>query len=87
MVGEVRISPGMVRFPMNLINGWRSAWAAAWRRALVANIFAFLLFFSIFSGRAALLVWTLWLWAGSGDLAVNFAEHWSFARVSIGCGV
>lgn len=29
---------GMERFPMNLIEGTRSAWAAAWRRALVASI-------------------------------------------------
>lgn len=31
---------GMERFPMNLIEGTRSAWAAACRRALVANILA-----------------------------------------------
>lgn len=29
---------GTERFPMNLMEGTRSAWAAAWRRALVANI-------------------------------------------------
>lgn len=29
---------GIERFPMNLMEGTRSAWAAAWRKARVANI-------------------------------------------------
>jgi hypothetical protein len=35
---------GIERFPMNLMEGTRSAWAAAWRRALVASIVAVQLF-------------------------------------------
>lgn len=31
-------SQGIERFPRNLMEGTRSAWAAAWRKALVANI-------------------------------------------------
>lgn len=36
-MGDVQ---GMDRFPMNLMEGTRSAWAAACRRALVASILA-----------------------------------------------
>lgn len=38
--GRRNDAPGMERFPMNLIEGTRSAWAAACRRARVANMVA-----------------------------------------------
>lgn len=39
--GRTHDVPGMERFPMNLIEGTRSAWAAACRSARVANILSF----------------------------------------------